>query len=186
MIIGLSGYANSGKDEIARTLVKLDNSFHIKKFASKLKQIASILTGYPEEMFEDRVFKSQPLNSAWWKGRKTITGREFLQKLGTECIRDVLHPDAWVNALMWEYNKPYPNWIITDCRFINEAITIKKYGGIMVRVNRADTYPANTHTSETELDYWPFDYVIENTSSLDELKHNVEIFFNNYTSKRNG
>ena len=74
-----------------------------------------------------------------------MTYREFLQKLGTEAMRDGLHTNVWVNALFadyiphkkeggfqrsvkdtngipydFEYEVEYPNWIITDMRFPNE------------------------------------------------------------------
>lgn len=181
MIIGLSGYANSGKDEIARIILKLDNSFTVKKFASKVKEIASMLTGYPVEMFEDRLFKSQPLGDEWSKikGRDTIklTARDLLQKIGTEAIRNNLHEDAWINALFLEYCHPYPNWVITDCRFPNEAAAIKKRGGYMIRVDRKDNYPANEHDSETALDIWEFDYIINNNGGLEQLQDEVKKVF---------
>ena len=34
----------------------------------------------------------------------------------------------------------YPNWIITDVRFPNEADAIKGRGGIIIRVNRKHGY----------------------------------------------
>ena len=83
-----------------------------------------------------------------------LTPRLLLQIIGTECIRDKVHPNAWVNALFADYKakwvptgdsvaeedvsieKEYPNWIITDVRFPNELEAIKKRGGISIRVNR--------------------------------------------------
>lgn len=94
-----------------------------------------------------------------------MTPRLLLQLLGTECGRDILHPNIWVNALMSDY-KPvghhipnseegaiydaynsamdedpefkniYPNWVITDMRFPNEADAVKERGGIAIRINR--------------------------------------------------
>ena len=82
-----------------------------------------------------------------------MTPRLMLQLLGTECGRNIIHPDIWVNSLMAEYksklssNNPvddldweprfiYPNFIITDTRFENELEAVKKRGGITIRVNR--------------------------------------------------
>ena len=80
-----------------------------------------------------------------------LTPRLLLQLLGTECGRNIIHPNIWVNALMSEYKESpqnilkgegyqlgdvYPNWIITDCRFPNELEAVKKEGGITIRVNR--------------------------------------------------
>lgn len=88
-----------------------------------------------------------------------LTPRLLLQLLGTQCGRQIIHPNIWVNALFTDYKsifynphdkssfKPehlgYPNWIITDTRFPNEADAIKRYGGIVIRVERAmiDRFP---------------------------------------------
>ena len=79
---------------------------------------------------------------------------------------------------------PYPNWIITDLRFPNEAKAVEKRGGITIRVNRPYTttggngIPATFsqtqfHPSETALDNHKFDYVIDNDDSLSDLVDKV-------------
>lgn len=168
MIIGLNGYAKSGKDEVAKAIADINKLWEIKKFSSKLKTIASILTGYHEDRFEDQYFKNT--NLIGWG----MTAREFLQKLGTESVRDVLHPDAWVNALFSNYAY-HDKWVITDCRFPNEAEAIKDRGGIIVRVNRTGVKPINNHESETSLDDYDFDWIIENNGTIDDLKETVKI-----------
>lgn len=181
MIIALSGYAKSGKDEVAGFIMKMDASFRHKKFSSRLKEFASMMTGYPVEMFEDQKFKEQALPECWWttdnEGIQPMTVRELLQRLGTEAIRNGLHPDAWVNALMWEY-QPHHNWVITDCRFPNEAAAVKKKGGVIVRVDRPGIGPVNDHPSETALDSWPFDYKIANVSDLFSLRVTTQVILN--------
>lgn len=224
MIIGISGYANSGKDTVGtmmqyamsgidsktiHEILKYPNSYQwmledmsgweIKKWAGKLKAVASILTGIDEKTFEDRSFKDALLGDEWGtvspnplnsitpfadiQFNQLITVREFLQKLGTDALRDNLHPDVWVNALMADYRKtkfsgyigdtrrdiPHSNWIVTDTRFANEAKAIKDYDGFIIRVNRDGVSPVNNHPSEVELDKWDFDYVINNNGNLDDL-----------------
>lgn len=157
-----------------------------KKFAAKLKQIASILIGVPIQMWEDQEFKKQLMPDEWdvwliesdskyphiwpinvyieWLARgrpyirRKLAYREFLQLLGTNAIRDIIHPNTWVNALFVDYNEgmrgdtigellddqnkeiaSLPNWIITDTRFPNEAQAVKERGGIMVKVIRNGT-----------------------------------------------
>jgi len=163
MIIGLNGYAKSGKDEIANAIRSLHPTWEIKKFAGKLKDIASILTGIPAESFEDQSFKMKHL-MGW-----DMTVRELLQRLGTEGVRSGVHTDAWVNALFVDYYQ-YAKWIITDVRFPNEAQSIKDRGGVLIRVNRPGVGPVNNHLSETALDDWKFDHVIDNNGTLQELK----------------
>jgi hypothetical protein len=123
-----------------------------------------------------------------------MTVRDFLQKLGTDALRDSLHPNVWVNALMADYKKQlrietnhphsecltarYPNWIITDVRFENEAKAIKDKGGVVIRVDRPGVKPVNNHPSETSLDNWKFDYKIANISGIFELKEPITNILN--------
>ena len=193
MIIGINGYSGSGKDTIGTIIQELgpNQNWEIKKFAGKLKQIAEMLTGIDISMFEDQDFKKTNLPDEWRVHGMPMTYREFLQKLGTDAMREGLHDDVWVNALMADY-KPelrietdhphseflttkYPNWIITDVRFPNEARAIKKKEGMIIRVERPGVKPINNHPSEIGLDHWKFDYKIGNASDLIALKASVEI-----------
>jgi hypothetical protein len=189
MIIGLSGYAKSGKDTVAEIIREIQpEKWEIKKFSGKLKQIASILLGMPEHLFENQDFKSEMLGEEWWKNYGDFyhqtTVRDFLQHLGTDAIRNGLHSNAWVNALMADY-KPRKldqynpsNWIVTDVRFPNEAEAIKDRGGIIIRIDRPGVEPVNAHPSEVALDNWDFDYKIANVSDLPALKQTVEVLLN--------
>lgn len=167
MIIGLSGYAGVGKDTLANYIIRLDSSFKIKKFSGKLKEISSILTGIPHGMFESQSFKSLEL-TGW-----DMTVREFLQKLGTDAIRDGLHKDAWVNALFCDYHQN-ENWIITDMRFPNEYDAVRKFGGMTVRLWRPNINPVNYHESEVALDNYAFDYIASNDGKEEDWKEAAE------------
>ena len=152
MIIGLSGRMGSGKDTVGKIIqyllcnntggVELEDitssedhnwwleeqsGFGTKKFAGKLKQIGSILSGVPVEKFEDQEFKKKTMSLDWIQPKhyncenydeldggncsycsckeKEMTYREFLQKLGTEAMRDGLHTNVWVNALFADYKE---------------------------------------------------------------------------------
>lgn len=207
-LIGISGKMGSGKDEVGETIQRLATPkgsnrredgitipyYTIKKFALKVKEVASLLTGIEVERFEDQNFKSQELNNDWHFDDHTLTGREMLQKVGTEVVRSI-HPNAWINALFIDYildlrrvsniqggttiANAYPNWIITDVRFPNEANAIRDRGGVVIRVNRP-TIVIDQHPSEISLDdYKKFDYIIENTGSLDDLHRNVKEMYHN-------
>lgn len=66
----------------------------------------------------------------------------------------------------------YPNWIISDVRFPNEIVAIKKRGGIIIRVNRHRDGDADNHYSETALDNYDdenYNYVIDNNSTIEYL-----------------
>ena len=99
-----------------------------------------------------------------------LTPRTLLQLLGTECGRQIIHPNIWVNALFADYIDKYHNWIITDVRFPNELQSIKDKGGITIRVNRNNSlFKSVVHESEIALDNATFDYVIDNNGTIDEL-----------------
>jgi len=200
-IIGISGKMGSGKDTVGSILQVLSaaghqdsediakivgnpflmlntkftkyNDWKVKKYAKKLKQIASILTGIPEEKFEDQEFKLTNLDPCWNINGQPMTVRTLLQKIGTECMRDNLHNSTWANALFADW-KDNENWIVTDVRFPNEAIEIKKRGGIVVRVDR--NINTGNHPSETGLDDFAFDYVIPNKKTLEDLIKEVKKF----------
>ena len=132
-----------------------------------------------------------------------MTPRLMLQLLGTECGRNIIHPDIWVNSLMAEYksklssNNPvddldweprfiYPNWIITDTRFPNELKTVKDRKGLIIRVIRDLNLRAEgkeakkgeaqiIHSSETALDNEVFDYEINNEGTISDLIDKIRI-----------
>lgn len=203
-IIALSGYAKSGKNTVATIIQYLlthsptdnlesivknydvngwwlegESGWEQKGFADKLKQVAYILTGIPAENFSDQDFKLTDLPPQWSNHGMPMTVREFLQKLGTDALRDGLHPNTWVNALMSDY-KPDSKWIITDCRFINEANAVKKENGIIVRINRPGIVPVNSHSSETGMDGYEFDYVIDNYGNFNDLVLKVQALLIKY------
>ena len=212
-LISISGSAGHGKDTVAKIIqwllrgsglgsipledvakdsrhldaFLLDSSgFEIKKFAGKLKEIASILTGVPIHKWEDQEFKNEKMPEDWG-----MTYREFIQRLGTEAMRDGLHKDIWVNSLfsdykpqkMSEYNPS--RWIITDTRFPNEFKAIKERGGLMLKVVRTEKDSAGNrvlsnhirseiHSSETALEGYEFDHIIFNDDGILELAHKVK------------
>lgn len=116
-----------------------------------------------------------------------LTPRTLLQLLGTECGRQIIHPNIWVNSTLErgrlysveeKSNLIHPSWCITDCRFPNEADAIKSKGGINIRVNRSkEGYSNNSgikHESETALDGYKFDYVIDNDGTIEDLVDKVK------------
>ena len=195
------------------------SNYQIKKYADKLKDIVCLLLNCTREDLEDREFKEKELGEEWWYYTDTLfkgnlygyneyhdklkydlnyyiiklTPRKLLQLLGTDCGREIIHPNIWVNALFADYKSgyveqgvgwvetedDYPNWIITDVRFPNEAKAIKDRGGIVIRVNRLDVdkftanFPQTLHPSETALDDYEFDRVIDNNGSMEELIEKV-------------
>jgi hypothetical protein len=173
MIIGISGRIGSGKDTVAEIIQDITGDFEVKRFAGKLKAVASLLTGIPAEIMNIQEVKQQYL--AEWG----MTLRELLQKLGTDAVRDGLHKEAWVLALFSDYTGQ--NWVIPDCRFPNEYDSIKAEGGIVVRIERGPR-AENVHPSESSLDDHQFDYCIDNNGSIADLREKVEFLIGKLAS----
>jgi hypothetical protein len=207
-LIGISGKIGSGKDTTAEliqlvTTYGLNHASEIRavasrllddpeltkftvqncnwkivKYAYKLKQIASLLSGIPIENFESQEFKKTLMSPEWSNPEiGDITVRQFLQTLGTNALRDQLHEDVWINALFSDF-KGSDTWLITDVRFPNEAEAIKKKGGIVVRVDRG--LSSDEHPSETALDNYEFDYIIPNKGDKIQLLEEVMNFVSFY------
>lgn len=126
------------------------------------------------------------------------TPRKLLQLIGTNCLRDIIHPQIHVNALFSDYkpidtewrdsaNSPgidefdiYPKWIISDVRFENEVKAIKSKGGVIFRVNNPRIVSTDNHPSETSLDNYKFDEYIVNSGTIDNLIKKVSIILKNF------
>lgn len=95
-----------------------------------------------------------------------------VKKVNETQLRVVTEPE--------KYNNGYPNWVITDVRFPNEAEAIKEHNGITIRINRGlvertgKMIQGPEHISETALDDAKFDYVIENNGTIEELIEQVK------------
>lgn len=77
----------------------------------------------------------------------------------------------------------YPKWIITDVKRPDQAQAIKDRGGIVIRIDEYTLYKGFKHVkglksiehpSETALDDYEFDHVVENNGSIEELVEKVK------------
>lgn len=120
-----------------------------------------------------------------WNGEKDEKGRQILQYVGTDVIRKKC-PGFWVDFIRSVLSFFGDNWdyvLIPDTRFPNEIYEMKEAGfdTLHLRVRRPFyishlTEEQQRHPSETALDGTVPDLWIENTGSLEDLKHAVNDF----------
>jgi hypothetical protein len=184
MIIGVSGYARVGKDTVADILVQ-DAGFERIAFADKLRECLYaldpiVLWDYEFGELQTGVQPFMPLkyviDTYGWDGYKA-TGwgthiRKYLQRFGTEVGRDLLGDNIWVDSTFMTLDMT-KNYVVADCRFKNEAEAITRKGGQVWRINRQGVGPVNDHVSEIGLDHWPFDKIINNHASIEDLREKV-------------
>lgn len=161
MLIAFLGKKRSGKTTCADYLVNKG----FKKVNFKDALIDELKENFPDLLREI----GDDFND------KTPVRRALLQNYGTE-VRRRDDEDYWVKK--WE-QRAYGaelttnvDIVVDDCRFLNEAEIIKKYNGIIIKVER-EGYNGDNHQSETEQDQIKPDFTIQNNSTVYELYEQI-------------
>lgn len=184
-IIGLTGYARSGKDTTADLMVR-DHGFIKRSFATPLKKMLYTLNPIVGHRgwsihFNRRDIRVRDLFVLYGdeEGIKASKyGKEYrrlLQVLGTDCIRNV-DKDFWVRAAMKEISLlPSDSRIVfTDTRFPNEALAIIEQGGYTAQVHREGVTAANDHSSERHVGRMYEDFILNNSASMVHLGSEID------------
>lgn len=183
-ILGLSAYAQSGKDTAAAILVeqgwtRMAFGDAIRAFALGTVEWVKVrdkrvwwLAGYRPM----RTVRLADLVArvGWEEAKKHPAVRSVLQDVGKKA-RDTFGDDAWTDAVMAAADATDGPVVITDVRFPAEAAAIRsRPSGRVVRIVRPGTGPINAHPSETALDnYDGFDAVVHNDSTPAELRTRI-------------
>jgi hypothetical protein len=188
MLIGLTGKAGSGKDTTYETIYSLFNDVRpvIRlAFADLLKRSAvSAFSDFPDWKGTAAEIKERGTVKIEVDGKPVceISGREFLQRYGTEAHRHVFGEDFWVDAIFpplepldfGPFIQSPEIYVVTDVRYDNEAARIREYGGVIWLVERpGDDIEESDHASELGIDEGLIDYLLPNDGSLDDLKDNI-------------
>lgn len=182
MIVGVSGYARSGKDTVAKILVQ-DHGFQQTAFADPLRDCLLALNPLIQYKL-DYLRLREGVEWYGWERLKEVSPdvRPLLQRMGTDVGRNILGPDTWIDVTLNKMQQPGrpenrgQSWVISDCRFLNEATAIDNAGGVVIRVHRPGFGPANDHISEVALDDYAFDQHIINNGTEADLRVSVSHF----------
>lgn len=173
--IALIGGMGVGKSTILRELVER-HGYRQMSWATPLKELAAL--AYGGEVDKNRLYDTS-------YGPRT--GRDILQRIGTDALRDQVDQDFWVKAgigymrnegqmgtmLSPQFNSTI--WVNDDTRFVNEADALYNEGFRIVRLLVPETVRAfrldisvdelrarSQHPSELELADYEADLDIEN------------------------
>lgn len=183
--LGLNGYARSGKDAAASTLVA--DGWQRIAFADVLRDMALAIDPYVElsgdidgEPWYDNTDYYRLSGVVEWLGWERAKEehpdvRRLLQRLGTEAGRDILGEDIWVDTALNRIEPGVPGVVFTDVRFPNEADRIKGSGGQVIRIVRPGVGPVNAHASDNSLEDYVFDAILYNDDSLESLYDKVKV-----------
>lgn len=175
MLIGLAGYARSGKDTLANDLVQNADYTQIA-FAEPMREALVRLNPTIEVGGFKLAKLATAVNVFGWEELKKISPdiRGLMQRLGTEVGRQMFGEDFWVQQTMKRVSEVSGNCVVSDVRYPNEAQAIRDAGGILIRIERNGVTAPNDHTSETALSSFEFDYVLRNDESIEQFLRNAK------------
>lgn len=164
MIIGLTGYAQSGKDTMAGMLIGL-HKYDNRAFADPIRK----LLYETNPLLKDEYRVKGVVDAYGWDKAKVQFPelRNLLQTLGVGA-RTVFGDQFWVSQGLAGVSAG-DKVVITDVRFPNEADAIKALGGQIWRVKRVGIGAVNEHVSETAMDGYKVDQIFINNGSIDDL-----------------
>jgi hypothetical protein len=173
-IIGVSGFARSGKDSFASFLIP----FGWKRYAlaDSLKAAAYALDPVVET--ETGVARlSFLIDNRGWEDAKALPDvRRLLQRIGTEVGRTLFGENAWIDVLDRKLDAEAPELaVVTDIRFPNEVEWVLSRGGTYVRIERPGVGPANGHASEQTLEEFIPHYTVDNVGDLNDLYESAKV-----------
>ena len=177
MIVGITGYAGSGKDTAADYLVS-KYGYERRGLADPIRQALYALN--------PQVAVGQTLRVVvdWigWDGakRQFPEVRRLLQVFGTEVGRETFGSEFWLNLFddwLYERSPTYQrNVVVPDVRFKNEAEFLKtNYGAKLLHITRQGVEALNSHASEAGgLDAY-VTHTIQNDSTIQALHAKIDL-----------
>ena len=157
-IIGVAGFARSGKDTAARLIID-HHDFKQVAIADPLRRMALAM---------DPVIATAVKVYGWESVKREIAVRELLQGLGRAVRAEF--GDTW---LMLKAMNVYPSSdiVISDIRLPLEVSMIHDRGGKVIKITRPGVGPINADETEQDLDV---DHEVLNNGDLfalwDQLK----------------
>jgi len=167
-IILINGKKRSGKDYCANLikdqLLEKNKTSSIMSFAEPLKSIISStfnITIDELELYKNDTTKYEIILKEDTCPFMNTNFREILQRFGTEAMKSQFGDSVWVDLFKHKCKNVNTDFVIVpDFRFPCEAI-----GDYTVQIinlkNKADAN--SSHSSETALDNFKFDFTIDNT-----------------------
>lgn len=172
MLVGLTGYARSGKDAAAAGLTAI--GWKRVSFAEPIRQMLLILNPMlPSSLTLQTVVREQ----GWDGAKRSPEVRRLLQVMGAEIGREMIDEDLWTNLAKkaWDdYHKFGYDVVVTDVRFKNESDAIKFNGGKIIRIHRDGVIPAQNHVSDTSVDLITPDFEIVNNGTVEDLQNTLK------------
>lgn len=176
-VIGLCGYAGAGKTTVANILCR-EHGYTRLRYAAPIKAaVAAIIAAGSGDTAYARRCVDGDLKEHPCAELGGATPRVAMQTLGTEWGRRYLGELAWLNIMQMRAGALLAEGrriVIDDVRFKDEARQVRRLGGPVLLVQRADVVRRSAHTSE---DLPPYDAVIRNDGDESDLAKSIGRMF---------
>lgn len=166
-VVGISGYARSGKDTVAARLV--EHGYIRGSFADAIREALYRLN----PMIGEESLQSKVDRLGWDTTKAIPEVRELLQRLGTEVGRDMFGDNIWIDYLL-DSLPDGSKVVIPDVRYPNEADAITALGGQVWRIIRPGVTAVNSHVSDSAMDDYRFITRLHNDTTIDDLHTAVD------------
>ena len=171
MIIGLAGYARSGKDTVAGILVQ--HGFRRTAFADPLRSILFDLNPCIDFLGHKASLSDAVQLYGWEQCKESPEVRRMFQALGDTCRKN-LGADVLVLSVVTRIKDNLAqDWVVSDVRLPQEADALRSLGGVVWRVARPGVGPVNGHRTEAAVDSIHPDAVIDNDDDIPALTAKV-------------
>ena len=167
LILGLTGYAQSGKDSVAKILVEKHGYKRIA-FADKIRDLLYKMDPYVKGEYHLKILVDA---YGWEIVKQTPEVRRMLQNLGM-AAREAFGDTFWIDQALSNLHS-FENYVVTDVRFANEATKIQFIGGRLWRIKRPGVEAVNEHISESDMDGYKVDQILMNRGTLEDLEELV-------------
>lgn len=181
-VIGLGGYAYSGKDAFA-DILEQELDWYKTYMSKALRECLEVLNPIIEHDFlDDKFVRFGDLISqvGYEKAKENKEVRALLQRMGTEVGRKLWNENFWVDLCFSDVAdklmRKCRNVVVTGIRYHNELNRISTFSGVSIWVDRPGYSAVNEHSSDNTLTKWDFDYVFTNSGTLEDLKTTVPAF----------
>jgi len=191
-IIFINGKKRSGKDTTAemlqQELLKQNKTVKVLAFADKLKDMVCEMFGISRVELDylknnTNVYTNSVVSNSGLGLLELPNFRTFLDTFGNKIAKSLGGDSVWADKVLLDIeNSKEECFIISDFRFPIEinvfgtenllSPTNKPFKLITLQVQR-EGLPHSDLPSENALNDYVFDYIIENNSSLENLKENV-------------
>jgi len=177
-IIGVAGYARTGKDTFGSILIKELSEIGLSaKKLSLAFELKSDLDDFLKQKFGISAFTEDTNEKSFIRPLLICYGTDLMRK------KD---PEYWIKKLQKTVDLNMNSGIISvvcDIRFLNEAVWLRKSGGILAHLKRPGIHPADKNENNNddilrEVSDFPINWESFTEDYINKSKPTIKKFIN--------